>query len=72
MVTELIDVNQDSIKCQKCSRVVTAGADGTCPGCNELICVVCGCTTSHACPGGCYWTQPGVCSQCDAATADKF
>jgi hypothetical protein len=49
-----------------------AVADGKCPECGEKICIVCGCTESAACPGGCFWTRPGICSQCDALTADEF
>lgn len=36
----------------------------------ERACVHCGCTDSHACPGGCAWsikhkaTPTGVCSRC--------
>ncbi len=28
-------------------------------------CRVCGCTEEEACPGGCHWLIPGLCSQCD-------
>ena len=27
-------------------------------------CRVCGCDDLHACKGGCYWVEPGLCSQC--------
>lgn len=27
-------------------------------------CRVCGCTWDHACPGGCYWVEPDLCSRC--------
>jgi hypothetical protein len=27
-------------------------------------CKVCGCTWSNACPGGCHWVGPGLCSSC--------
>lgn len=27
-------------------------------------CRVCGCTDERACPGGCYWAAPGLCSSC--------
>jgi hypothetical protein len=27
-------------------------------------CRVCGCTDDHACPGGCYWVEDDLCSQC--------
>jgi len=29
-----------------------------------MICKRCGCTDDKACPGGCCWVQPGICSQC--------
>lgn len=28
------------------------------------ICRVCGCTDDRACPGGCWWVEPDLCSQC--------
>lgn len=28
-------------------------------------CRVCGCTDDHACPGGCYWVEEDLCSQCE-------
>ncbi len=30
----------------------------------EAVCRVCGCTDNHACPDGCYWVEPDLCSQC--------
>jgi len=27
-------------------------------------CRVCGCTQERACPGGCYWVEPDLCSSC--------
>ena len=27
-------------------------------------CRVCGCTDYKACPGGCYWVEADLCSQC--------
>jgi hypothetical protein len=27
-------------------------------------CRVCGCTEDHACPGGCYWVEEDLCSEC--------
>jgi hypothetical protein len=29
-------------------------------------CRGCGCTTDRACPGGCRWVQPDLCSACAA------
>lgn len=30
-------------------------------------CRICGCTDDHACPGGCYWVEPNLCSACSSA-----
>ncbi|MEN6537813.1 MAG: hypothetical protein ABFD89_29445 [Bryobacteraceae bacterium] len=30
----------------------------------EMVCRVCGCSDTRACPGGCYWAAPGLCSKC--------
>jgi hypothetical protein len=27
-------------------------------------CRVCGCTNDNACPGGCSWIEPDLCSAC--------
>ncbi len=27
-------------------------------------CVGCGCTDDRACPGGCWWVGPNLCSRC--------
>jgi hypothetical protein len=35
----------------------------------ELPCRDCGCTDSHACAGGCSWTEPGLCSACTTEAA---
>jgi hypothetical protein len=34
------------------------------PGNRELRCRICGCTTAHACPGGCWWVDRDLCSRC--------
>ena len=31
----------------------------------EKQCRVCGCTDFEACPGGCYWVQDDLCSECN-------
>jgi hypothetical protein len=31
---------------------------------NPDACYGCGCTDSMACPGGCYWVAPNLCSTC--------
>lgn len=28
------------------------------------VCKKCGCTNERACPGGCYWVEPDLCSAC--------
>ena len=35
-------------------------------GLEDRVCVGCGCTDSHACPGGCSWAQlsPPLCTGC--------
>lgn len=30
----------------------------------EQVCRVCGCTWENACPGGCYWIEQDLCSEC--------
>lgn len=34
-----------------------------------MTCRGCGCTDELACPGGCFWIEPGLCSACAAAAA---
>lgn len=34
-----------------------------------MTCRGCGCTDEFACPGGCFWIAPGLCSACAAAAA---
>jgi len=29
-----------------------------------MKCIFCGCTEDHACPGGCSWIAPNLCSRC--------
>lgn len=31
---------------------------------SERACRECGCTEASACPGGCYWVEPDLCSRC--------
>lgn len=33
-------------------------------GFDEVACRMCGCTDSHACPGGCFWVEADLCSVC--------
>ena len=30
----------------------------------EQVCHVCGCTEDNACPGGCWWVEKDLCSNC--------
>lgn len=34
-------------------------------------CRLCGCTDSDACPGGCYWVEKDLCSQCVNKETEK-
>jgi hypothetical protein len=36
----------------------------TCYDDDVPTCRVCGCTDDYGCPGGCYWVEPDLCSQC--------
>lgn len=33
-------------------------------------CRVCGCTDQRACPGGCWWVEPDLCSTCHPGQPD--
>jgi hypothetical protein len=30
----------------------------------EQVCRICGCTQDNACPGGCFWVEDDLCSEC--------
>jgi hypothetical protein len=34
------------------------------------VCRECGCTDERACPGGCSWVEPDLCSACVEAAGD--
>lgn len=34
------------------------------PGYEEPRCRACGCSERQACPGGCIWATPDLCSKC--------
>lgn len=34
------------------------------------VCRLCGCDDLHACPGGCWWVGPDLCSACEPAPGD--
>lgn len=63
--------NQDFIMCQNCQKII-AVAGGKCEHCGEEICIVCGCTESAACPNGCEWVRPNLCSDCDPLSLGIF
>jgi len=35
---------------------------------DAATCRVCGCWDGQACPGGCYWVEPDLCSECAPKT----
>lgn len=35
-----------------------------------MKCMYCGCTDTQACPGGCWWAEPEICSTCSARLPD--
>lgn len=38
---------------------------------NERVCRKCGCTENRACPEGCFWVAPDLCSACFLNMTDK-
>lgn len=36
------------------------------PPMGEMVCRGCGCSDNRACPGGCFWAAPNLCSRCAA------
>jgi hypothetical protein len=38
----------------------------------EHQCVVCGCSESRPCVGGCVWATPNLCSQCARPARDAY
>jgi hypothetical protein len=35
-------------------------------------CRICGCTDTRACPGGCFWVEPDLCSSCASPSAWQY
>lgn len=63
----LADYDKHKGVCDQCEHLLTM-ADTFLSG-SELDestghCRVCGCTDSLGCPGGCYWVEEDLCSQC--------
>ena len=56
------------ITCDDGRMRVPFGIEGAyyCPDCSPhvAVCRECGCTDQVACPGGCYWIEPDLCSRC--------
>ena len=48
----------DNGRCRVSKRVYDTCVD------RVETCRVCGCTEHEACPGGCTWAEPGLCSEC--------
>ena len=46
--------------CNRCPHEDTE----KCETCEKRVCRVCGCTWNNACPGGCYWVEFDLCSEC--------
>jgi ribosome modulation factor len=62
----VLDREAKEVRCAACGSTVIAGEVraevGHCPVCQTKVCIYCGCTDQRACPGGCCWIAPGVCS----------
>jgi hypothetical protein len=58
---------EKSVVCRNCQTsvaLVQAIVAGFCPGCQESICPVCGCTDSAGCENRCSWLPSGICTTC--------
>jgi hypothetical protein len=56
---------------EACARLEAAAADaptirvdGKFVFAEQGVCRICGCTGEQACPGGCVWAEPNLCSRC--------
>lgn len=62
----LVELPDTHVQCENCLLAVEKAdlrrRGFVCPGCGDRVCVVCGCTDSVACPEGCEWVEPGLCS----------
>lgn len=52
---DLLIPNPDQAEADRQARIAAG---------EEEVCAFCGCSDTSACPGGCYWVEPGLCSQC--------
>lgn len=46
------------------ARRVAAGEKEAAANGYDMVCQLCGCWELHACEGGCYWVDAGLCSAC--------
>ena len=37
----------------------------------DMVCSVCGCTENDPCEGGCWWSEPGLCTRCKEGIPDR-
>lgn len=52
---DLLIPNPDQAEADRQARIAAG---------EEEVCRVCGCSDTMACPGGCTWVEPGLCSKC--------
>lgn len=70
MTIKTLEIHVDLDKpCKKCGKGGAVNDTGLCLNCiskriHVRQCRVCGCTQHRACPGGCYWFEPDLCSRC--------
>ena len=48
--------------CSNCAEEIVDELEELGP--DEAVCRVCGCSQDDACPGGCIWATPDLCSRC--------
>jgi hypothetical protein len=72
-----MDVDPEQFSKAYCKRLapVNPARLVVCPECgygsDDSVCRVCGCTDSHACPGGCHWVEVDLCSACAEKAATE-
>jgi hypothetical protein len=52
---DLLIPNPDQVEADREARIAAGEED---------VCRVCGCSDTKACPSGCTWIEPGLCSSC--------
>lgn len=58
---DLLIPNPDKAEADRQARIAAG---------EEEVCRVCGCSDTKACPDGCMWAEPGLCSSCVAKKAE--